>query len=105
MLLTTLSDRLGMQDLQRLVQMFRQIALQSPSLTITAEAVDRNWVRDWIASHTRVNQYMRATVRREIRDMQYNVPILSREKLEKIEKLLIGDEPKVGVDDVIATYV
>src|SRR5271155_702474 len=99
--LTTPSDRVGIPDLQRIVEMFRQIALQSQSPTITLESEDRNWVRDWIASHTRVNQYMRATVRREIRDMQYNVPTLSRDKLEAIEKLLTGDGHKVGFDDII----
>ena len=70
-----------------------------------ATAEEKEWIASVTTEISRENSYMRATVRREMQSLQFDVPNISKTMLLEVSTMLAGDDSKVGVDEAIAMYI
>jgi hypothetical protein len=63
------------------------------------------WVASVRAEISQENYYMRATVRRELQILHFDIPNISKAKLLEVSTMLAGDDSKVCVDEAVAMYI
>lgn len=66
---------------------------------------EKDWVAGAIAERSRENAYMRTTVRREIRILQFEIPNIPYGSIQKIWRVLEGNGTKSHLDDELAMYI
>jgi hypothetical protein len=70
-----------------------------------ARSDERYWVEELRLEIPRGIQYIGATVRREMRLLQFEIETPSNPKIEEIWGLVGGNGSKVGFDDEIEMYI
>lgn len=66
---------------------------------------EKEWVAGLITDTSPENLYMRATVRRELSMLQFEIPNIPYSTVQEISRALAGNDSKSCLDDEIAMYM
>lgn len=86
--------------LERMLNIFRCVAKGEETIP-----EEKEWVASVTADTSRENSYMRTMIRREMQNLQFDVPNISKTRLLEVSTMLAGDDSKLCVDDAIAMYI
>jgi hypothetical protein len=86
--------------LERLVRLFRCV-----TKNVDPGTEENEWVEGLLAKALSRRSYIRVAVRQEMQVLQFEIVNIPSAKMNKIQHVLEGDDPKSDIDHVIAMYI